>query len=188
MTEPILKDPRELYHTGKFADQDQDTPALQDKMLPKPDCGEESYVGNHLLENHRVLITGGDSGIGRTAAIALRTNSAAVKTAGISATVTQMLGISEPALFGVVMRTGMKAIGVMLASSALGGMALSLLGIQANSYGLAVLLSPLMYIYDPYQLTMYVVIGIATFILAFVLTNVLVMGNETIVTKVKIQH
>lgn len=59
-------------------------------------------------------------------AIALRTNSAAVKTAGISATVTQMLGISEPALFGVVMRTGMKAIGVMLASSALGGMALSL--------------------------------------------------------------
>ena len=79
-----------------------------------------------------------------------------------------MLGISEPALFGVVMRTGMKAIGVMLASSALGGMALSLLRIQANSYGLAVLLSPLMYIYDPYQLTMYVVIGIATFILAFV--------------------
>ena len=121
-------------------------------------------------------------------AIALRTNSAAVKTAGISATVTQMLGISEPALFGVVMRTGMKAIGVMLGSSALGGMALSLLGIQANSYGLAVLLSPLMYIYDPYQLTMYVVIGIATFILAFVLTNVLVIRNETIVTKVKIKR
>ena len=121
-------------------------------------------------------------------AIALRTNSAAIKTAGISATVTQMLGISEPALFGVVMRTGMKAIGVMLASSALGGMALSLLGIQANSYGLAVLLSPLMYIYDPYQLTMYVVIGIATFILAFVLTNVLVIRNETIVTKVKIKR
>ena len=45
-----------------------------------------------------------------------------------------------------------------------------------------------MYIYDPYQLTMYVVIGIATFILAFVLTNVLVMGNETIVTTVKIKR
>ena len=55
MTEPILKDPRELYHTGKFADQDQHTPALQDKMLPEPDCGEESYVGNHLLENRRVI-------------------------------------------------------------------------------------------------------------------------------------
>lgn len=50
------------------------------------------------------------------------------------------------------------------------------------------LLSPLMYIYNPYQLTMYVVIGIATFILAFVLTNLLVLENETIVIKVKIQH
>lgn len=47
-------------------------------------------------------------------AIALRTRNTSVKTAGISATVTQMLGVSEPALFGVVMRTGMKAILVML--------------------------------------------------------------------------
>ena len=31
---------------------------------------EDSYVGNHKLENRRVLITGGDSGIGRAAAIA----------------------------------------------------------------------------------------------------------------------
>ena len=30
----------------------------------------ECQVGNHLLENRRVLITGGDSGIGRAAAIA----------------------------------------------------------------------------------------------------------------------
>ena len=70
MNEPILKDPRTLYHPSKFADQEQDTPALQKHMLPAPDCGEESYVGNHLLENRRVLITGGDSGIGRAAAIA----------------------------------------------------------------------------------------------------------------------
>ena len=70
MNEPILKDPRTLYHPSKFADQEQDTPALQKHMLPAPDCGEESYVGNHLLENRRVLITGGDSGIGRATAIA----------------------------------------------------------------------------------------------------------------------
>lgn len=114
-------------------------------------------------------------------AIALRTKNTSVKTAGISATVTQMLGVSEPALFGVVMRTGMKAILVMLGSSAVGGMVLSLLGIQANSYGLAVLLSPLMYIYEPYQVITYVLVGIATFILAFILTNLFVMkkgGNE----------
>ncbi|MBO0410424.1 PTS glucose transporter subunit IIA [Enterococcus hulanensis] len=114
-------------------------------------------------------------------AIALRTKSASIKTAGISATITQMLGVSEPALFGVVMRTGMKAILVMLGSSAVGGMVLSLLGIQANSYGLAVLLSPLMYIYEPYQVITYVAVGIATFILAFVLTNLFVIKkSETV--------
>lgn len=111
-------------------------------------------------------------------AIALRTRNTSVKTAGISATVTQMLGVSEPALFGVVMRTGMKAILVMLGSSAVGGMVLSLLGIQANSYGLAVLLSPLMYIYEPYQVITYVLVGIGTFILVFALTNLFVIKKE----------
>lgn len=70
MSEPILNDPRELYQTGKFKKQDQDTPALQEEMMPEPDCGEETYEGTNQLENRRVLITGGDSGIGRAAAIA----------------------------------------------------------------------------------------------------------------------
>ncbi|WP_099225369.1 SDR family oxidoreductase [Listeria costaricensis] len=70
MTEPNLIDPRKLYETDGFPKQDQETPALQAKMTPKPDCGEESYVGTKQLENRRVLITGGDSGIGRAAAIA----------------------------------------------------------------------------------------------------------------------
>ncbi len=30
MSEPILIDPRQMYHTGKFSQQEQDTPALQD--------------------------------------------------------------------------------------------------------------------------------------------------------------
>ena len=62
-----LNNPREMYHTGKFPDQEQGTPALQSKMDPKPDCGEESY---NRLEGRNALITGGDSGIGRAAAIA----------------------------------------------------------------------------------------------------------------------
>jgi hypothetical protein len=70
MQKPELKDPRKLYHTGKFDKQDQNTPALQEEMTPKPDCGEESYVGSNKLKNRRVLITGGDSGIGRAVAIA----------------------------------------------------------------------------------------------------------------------
>lgn len=65
-----LNNPREMYHTGKFPDQEQDTPALQNRMDPKPDCGEESYKGHGRLEGRNALITGGDSGIGRAAAIA----------------------------------------------------------------------------------------------------------------------
>ena len=70
MTQPDLRDPRKLYKTDGFEKQDQPTPALQTKMQPEPDCGEESYQGHDKLLNRRVLITGGDSGIGRAAAIA----------------------------------------------------------------------------------------------------------------------
>ncbi|MCD2137513.1 SDR family oxidoreductase [Salinicoccus halitifaciens] len=65
-----LNDPREMFHTDKFPDQEQDTPALQNRMDPKPDCGEESYKGHGRLEGRNALVTGGDSGIGRAAAIA----------------------------------------------------------------------------------------------------------------------
>lgn len=63
-------DPRYAFYTNKFPIQDQETPALQDKMVPEPDAGEESYVGGNKLEGKRALVTGGDSGIGRAVAIA----------------------------------------------------------------------------------------------------------------------
>ncbi|MFJ5789692.1 SDR family oxidoreductase [Lysinibacillus sp. NPDC093197] len=65
-----LTDPRKKFHTEKFPDQEQGTPALQNEMKPKPDCGEESYKGYNRLEGRNALITGGDSGIGRAVAIA----------------------------------------------------------------------------------------------------------------------
>lgn len=107
-------------------------------------------------------------------AISLKSKNVAFKTAGISATVTQLLGVSEPALFGIVMQSGMRAIGVMLCSSALGGMVLSLLSVKANSYGLAVLLSPLMYLYDRYQFITYITVGVAVAVFAFICTLLLV--------------
>lgn len=70
MENQYLIDPRTKYYSKKFPDQEQNTPALQDDMMPKPDCGEESYEGNNRLEGRNALITGGDSGIGRAAAIA----------------------------------------------------------------------------------------------------------------------
>ncbi|SDG51768.1 hypothetical protein SAMN05421791_11234 [Facklamia miroungae] len=65
-----LKDPRKMYNTDPLPDQEQSTPAIQNKMIPQPDCGEKNYVGNQQLKGRKALITGGDSGIGRAAAIA----------------------------------------------------------------------------------------------------------------------
>lgn len=70
MSDSHLVDPRKMYYSDKFPEQEQDTPAIQNKMSPKPDCGEESYKGHNRLEGRNALITGGDSGIGRAAAIA----------------------------------------------------------------------------------------------------------------------
>lgn len=65
-----LKDPRKLYYTKKYPEQKETSPQLQKLMEPLPDCGEDSYEGTSKLEGRNALVTGGDSGIGRAAAIA----------------------------------------------------------------------------------------------------------------------
>ncbi|WP_315762819.1 SDR family oxidoreductase [Sphingomonas sp. Y38-1Y] len=65
-----LTDPRSKYTSEPFPEQKQPWPGLQSKMTPKPDCGEASYRGSGRLAGRKALITGGDSGIGRAAAIA----------------------------------------------------------------------------------------------------------------------
>jgi NAD(P)-dependent dehydrogenase (short-subunit alcohol dehydrogenase family) len=65
-----LKNPVTLYPKPPFKQQKQDWPGLASKMEPPPDHGEKSYKGSGRLTGRRALITGGDSGIGRAAAIA----------------------------------------------------------------------------------------------------------------------
>ncbi|QBJ85230.1 SDR family oxidoreductase [Chryseobacterium gleum] len=65
-----LTDPRNKYPKPPFNKQSQPFPGLAGKMTPVPDHGEKSYVGSGRLEGRKALITGGDSGIGRAAAIA----------------------------------------------------------------------------------------------------------------------
>src|ERR1051325_7775492 len=65
-----MQDPRKQYPQPPFPDQPQQAPGLAHKMDPQPDHGEESYKGSGRLEGRKALITGGDSGMGRAAAIA----------------------------------------------------------------------------------------------------------------------
>jgi len=58
------------YPKPPFPVQQQPWPGLTSKMNPRPDHGETSYKGSGRLRGRKALITGGDSGIGRAAAIA----------------------------------------------------------------------------------------------------------------------
>lgn len=65
-----MQDSRHQYPQPPFPEQSQPAPGIAGQMQPKPDHGEESYKGLGKLAGRKPLITGGDSGIGRAAAIA----------------------------------------------------------------------------------------------------------------------
>src|ERR1700760_1098533 len=63
--DPTTKYPKPPYDTTQ-----QPWPGLASKMMPPPDHGETSYKGSGRLIGRKALITGGDWGMGRAAAIA----------------------------------------------------------------------------------------------------------------------
>jgi NAD(P)-dependent dehydrogenase (short-subunit alcohol dehydrogenase family) len=65
-----LVNPLTEFPKPPYPQQSQPWPGLASKMEPKPDHGETSYRGSGRLAGRRALITGGDSGMGRAAAIA----------------------------------------------------------------------------------------------------------------------
>ncbi len=65
-----LQNPTLKYPKPPFKPQSQPWPGLASKMEPRPDHGETSYRGSGRLAGRKALITGGDSGMGRAAAIA----------------------------------------------------------------------------------------------------------------------
>ncbi|MCP3374278.1 SDR family oxidoreductase [Bradyrhizobium cajani] len=70
MAEQELINPVSRYPKPPFKKQSQPWPGLAGKMEPRPDHGETSYKGSGRLAGRKALITGGDSGMGRAAAIA----------------------------------------------------------------------------------------------------------------------
>lgn len=69
-TQYTFQNPVTQYPHPPFPKQKQPEPGLAKKMNPKPDHGEETYVGKQRLWGRKALVTGADSGIGRATAIA----------------------------------------------------------------------------------------------------------------------
>lgn len=64
------QNPTDKYPRPPYKKQSQPWPGLAGEMDPRPDHGETSYKGFGRLMGRKALITGGDSGMGRAAAIA----------------------------------------------------------------------------------------------------------------------
>lgn len=58
------------YPRPPFDTPQQGFPGKTALMHPKPDIGEQSYIGHGLLKGKRTLVSGGDSGIGAAVALA----------------------------------------------------------------------------------------------------------------------
>lgn len=123
----------------------------------------------------------GFSNLGTCLAFYTSAKNSRVKQTVMGAFMSQLFGVSEPVLFGLHLRYNLKPLYVMLFSSGLGAALLSLFHIQSNSYGLAVLPSYLMYIYDSYQLLVYFVISLISLIVCYTLTKAFAIPEEILI-------
>ncbi|MGY8564608.1 SDR family oxidoreductase [Paracidovorax citrulli] len=93
------------YPKPPFKAQQQSFPGKTDKMDPRPDHGEQSYVGHGLLKGKKALITGGDSGIGAAVAIAYAREGADVAIAFLEGEEKDAAGIGQ-----LIEAAGQKAV------------------------------------------------------------------------------
>src|SRR6201989_1806170 len=102
-----LQDPTKQYPQPKFKRQRQRAPGLDKKMVPKADHGETSYRGSGRVPNRKALVTGGDSGIGRAAAIAFAREGADV---AINYLPSEEVDAKE--VIALIQREGRKAVAI----------------------------------------------------------------------------
>ncbi len=109
----------------------------------------------------------GFANVGTCLAFFVKSKQEPVRQTAMGAMLSQLFGISEPALFGIQLRYNLRPLIIMLGSSGLGAALLSVLKIQSNSYGLAVLPSYLMYLYEWRQLLWYFLVSVLTVTVCF---------------------
>lgn len=120
----------------------------------------------------------GFANVGTCLAFFVKAKKENIRQTAVGAMLSQLFGISEPVLFGIQIRYNLRPLVIMLCSSGLGAALLSILNIQSNSYGLAVLPSYLMYIYEGRQLLWYFIVSLISVIFCFVLTYMFGIPKE----------
>ena len=129
----------------------------------------------------------GFANMGTCLAFFVKSKKESVKATSMGAMLSQLFGISEPVLFGIQLRYNLKPLIMMLISSGLGAAILSIFSIQSNSYGLAVLPSYLMYIYDGNQLLIYALVSILAMVFCFGLTYLFAIPQEILEADVSVK-
>lgn len=114
-----------------------------------------------------ILCMCGFSSAGVCLAISIKARKKEIRAIGPSATVSALLGIGEPALFGVILRYGMKPFLLSCSINGVAGMIAMLLGMKGTGNGITTIPGLLLYIYSPSQLMMYVILALTTFAVAF---------------------
>lgn len=122
----------------------------------------------------------GFANVGTCLAFFVKSKKQSVRSTSIGAMLSQLFGISEPVLFGIQLRYNLRPLVIMLFTSGMGAAFLSSLGIQSNSYGLAVLPSYLMYIYQGNQLLWYFIISVCSVAGCFGLTCLFGIPEEVL--------
>ena len=132
----------------------------------------------NLLEANLIANTGKDplnaiitaamtAQAGATLAVGLKTKDAKLKALAFPATLSAVLGITEPAIFGVNLRFGKPFIMGLIAGAA-GGWLASILNLAGTGFGVTIVPGTLLYLNG--QVLKYVLMVLVTLALGFVLT------------------
>lgn len=113
---------------------------------------------------------------GAALAVGLKTKSVKMKSLAFPSAMSAMLGITEPAVFGVNLRL-VKPFVMGLIGGAAGGFVSALFGLKATGMSITAIPGALLYLNG--QFPLYILVNVVAFAVAFVLTFLFGVKNET---------